>query len=59
MVVFMYGQRRLKARLGPAYGPLMGLSSGHYKLDLLKDLHRFTAERIICIDNTENQRRKE
>jgi hypothetical protein len=36
----------------------VGLSCGHYKLDLSKHLHRLTVERILTLDNSEAMRRR-
>lgn len=52
-------QRRLRDHLGPAFGPLFGLYSGHYRLDLSKQIHVLTAEKLLAIDNTESTTRKE
>jgi hypothetical protein len=34
VLVLVLEQRRLKERLGPAWGPLLGLESGHYAKEL-------------------------
>jgi hypothetical protein len=58
VVLLLLVQRRLKERLGPAWGPLLGLESGHYAVDLTQPLHHLAVERILAVDNTHNEDRR-
>lgn len=51
--------RRLKQRLGNAYGPLVGLFSGYYALDLSSPLDRLCLKRLIEKSITSTQSRRD
>jgi hypothetical protein len=53
-------KRRLQGMLGYAYYPIMGIPSGHYKLDMSKEMDQLCLKRLSAINNTETSfRRKE
>jgi hypothetical protein len=52
-------QRRLKVRMGPALAPFVGIPTGRYDFDSTVPLQRHAIERLLAIDKTEADRRKE
>jgi len=53
-------KRRLQGVMGNAYYPIMGIPSGHYRLDLTKEMDRMCLAKLAAINNTEtNKRRKQ
>ena len=51
-------KRRLQGALGNAYYAIMGIPSGHYKLDMTKETDRMCLQKLAAINNTETSKRR-
>jgi hypothetical protein len=51
-------KRRLQGALGNAYYPIMGIPTGHYKLDMTKDTDKLCLQKLAAINNTETSKRR-
>ena len=51
-------RRRLEQELGPAFKPVMGMYTGHYKLDLSKEVHRIALMKLAEINTLESRKRR-
>lgn len=52
-------QLLLAHKLGPAYLPIIGLPTGHYKLDLGQNLDRLAMKKVLEVNNHVVQRRQD
>jgi Leucine-rich repeat (LRR) protein len=51
-------RRRLEQELGPAFKPVMGMYTGHYKLDLSKEVHRIALMKLAEVNTLESRKRR-
>jgi hypothetical protein len=51
-------RRRLEVELGPAFGPLMGYTTGHYILNLMNPTHRIALVKLAETSSLESKKRR-